>query len=476
MKQLMVCIGVLFGTVLLFPLTGCSDDESAVPVAPELGQGAQVRVVHASPDAPSVDIYANGGSAPVLSGLAYGQASPYLDVTPGEYVFEIRAAGAPASAPAAFTTGTLTLDEGAKVSALAVGLLASSNPDDQFRVLPLREGFASPGAGKAAVRIVHGAPDAPTVAIDLANDGAPELTGVSRFAESGPSGVALPANQALQVAIWAGTPLARVTVFTTPALPEGAELFFVATGLLSRLPREADGFSLLAVGPSGTVGLIKQNPTVFALHGSPDAPPVDLYAGEAELVDNLAFAELSGAIQIPPGRYDLSFRAHDNGPVAATATTPTLLAGERYLAVASGFLSPEGTTPSFTLLPFAEEFTLGNAAPQVRVVHASPDAPAVDVGTVSGGSVTPVPDFRDLNFTQSSAATGTPLPTANLQIGVAQAGQTTPVATFDITTTAGIRVFAVAAGALGADGEAFRLVLVDTSVFPWVAAGVLPNP
>ena len=37
-----------------------------------------------------------------------------------------------------------------------------------------------------------------------------------------------------------------------------------------------------------------------------------------------------------------------------------------------------------------------------------------------------------------------------------------------------LKAIAVAAGSLQGTGESFRLVIVDTSTFPWVAAEVLP--
>lgn len=191
------------------------------------------------------------------------------------------------------------------------------------------------------------------------------------------------------------------------------------------------------------------------------------------LVSDLAFGELSGPVQVPPASYTLDFKATGNSATAASATTPDLAAGERYLAIATGFLG--GGDPTFRLLPLGDGFTLGAATAYVRVVHASPDAPAVDVGTVSGGVVTAVPAFVDLAFEESSTATGTSLPIGSLAIGVAQTGTTAPVATFDLTTTAGLRAFAVAAGSLGGTGESFRLVILDTSVFPWTAAVVFPN-
>ena len=80
---------------------------------------------------------------------------------------------------------------------------------------------------------------------------------------------------------------------------------------------------------------------VYVLHTSPDAPAVDVYVGgsDTELVDNLSFGELSPPVQVPPAAYTLDVRVWDGGAVAATVATPELVAGERYLAVASGFVA-----------------------------------------------------------------------------------------------------------------------------------------
>lgn len=61
-------------------------------------------------------------------------------------------------------------------------------------------------------------------------------------------------------------------------------------------------------------------------------------------------------------------------------------------------------------------------------------------------------------------------------MGVAPTGTTNPVATFDLSLVGVVKAFAVAAGSLGETGEAFRLVIVIASRFPWQAAEVMPNP
>jgi hypothetical protein len=463
-------IAVVLAAVMVFA-AGCSDDDDSILNPPvgggktaavtnlaygatsdyaTLDNGAMLRAVHASPDAPAVDIYVEGSS--------------------GTYTVELRAAGAnPSSAPAYEVD--LTIDADDTITAVAAGLLGSSNDADKFRILRLDENFGDPGAGKAAVRIVHASADAPTVSLDVGDDGSADVTNFARFTDTGETGVPLTADAKLQIGILAGS--ARVTAFTTPELPEGAELFVIATGLLGKLPRETDGFSLLAVGPTGSIGFIKQNPTVFALHGSPDAPPVDIYAGSAKLVDNLAFGKLSGAVQVPPGAYTLDFKAAGDDATAASATTPSLAAGERYLAIASGFLS--NGQPDFRLLPLGDSFAAAGMDARVRVVHASPDADAVDVGTVSGNTLTPVDAFRNLAFEQASTASGTTLPVGNLPIGIAATGSTTPLVTFTVPTSAGLKAYAVAAGSIGGTGESFRLVIVDATDFPWQAVEVSPD-
>ena len=441
---------------------------------PDAGS-AMLRAVHASPDAPTVDVYAEGIAVPIISDLAYGDASLYFPVPAGTYNIQLRASPSTEADPIAFETGPIDLAANQQITAVASGFLASMDEADKFRILPLVEDFGAPQS--ALVRIVHAGPDAPSVDIDVGDDGVVDYADLARFADTGAAGIALPSGEALQVAIRvAGGD--RVTAFTTPALPDGEEIFVIATGTLTSPARADDGFSLLAVASTGSLGFIKQNPVVYALHGSPDAPAVDIYAGESLLVENIAFGELSGTVQVPPGTYTLDFYVTGTGTGSPTASfdTPDLMAGGAYLAVAAGELVPEGTEEAFTLLAFEELFDSTETA-RVRAIHASGDAPAVDIGTVAAGEIDQVL-FQNLAWSESSDDIGLEVPVGDLTIGVAATGSTTPVATFDITTSAGLQTFAVAAGALAPDGveEALRLFLVVVSANPWIGAEVLPNP
>lgn len=470
MKSGFLSLGAVF-LALSLTTTGCSEDDDEVT---ESGT-AELRVVHASPDAPAVDIYAEGVATPLVSDLAYGQASSYLAVDEGSYNIQIRAAGSPATSSPVFETGPLALGDGVRVTAVAAGLLGSADPADRFRVLPLVEGFTGSSA-TAHVRIVHASADAPTVAIDVGDDGSAEIDALARFADTGAGGVGLPAGERLQIGIRSGGD--RVTALTTPALPAGADLFVIATGLLGQLPRAADGFGLLAVGPDGVIGLVRQNPTVYALHASPDAPPVDLLVGDTLIAEDLAFGELSAPIQVPPGSYPIDFYPHQvRGTPAASAETPSLVAGQRYLAIASGFLGSSSMDAGFQLIATVDELAVDSDNTRLAVVHASPDAPAVDIGTVAGGVLDQPALIEDLDFAEAVGGEGLAIPPTTLTLGIAASGASDPVATFGISTTAGLRAIAVAAGALDpSEGdESFRLLLVVTSASPWQVAEVVPN-
>jgi len=442
---------------------------------PDAGS-VRLRAVHASPDAPSVDVYVEGLATPIITALTYGDASLYFPVDPGTYNVQLRAHPSTDADPIAYETGPVELAANQTVTAVASGFLTSDDPADEFRILPLIEDF---GAGTGAlVRIVHAGPDAPSVDIDVGDDGTSEIEDLERFADTGMTGIGLPAGESLQIGIRvAGGD--RVTAFTTPELPAD-DLFVIATGSLVEPARDEDGFSLLVVGPEGSLGFIKQNPVVYALHGSPDAPAVDIYAGENLLVENIAFGELSSAVQVPPADfYVLDFYPTGTGPGAPTASfsTPALMAGGAYLAVAAGELAPEDTDEEFTLLAFEELFETTDVS-RVRAVHASGDAPAVDIGSVdSATGDLSVVVFENLAFGEASDGVGAELPVGDLTLGVAATGDATPVATFDVTTTAGLQTFAVAVGALAPDaGDAsFRLILVVASANPWIGAEVLPN-
>jgi hypothetical protein len=97
------------------------DDKAVTPDA----EGAKIRVVHLSANAPKVDIAPDGTGkkGAVVKNLKYGQAKGYLDVPAGELDLEVRPAGKKA---AAFDIPALTLEDGKAYSAIAIGQFPGS--------------------------------------------------------------------------------------------------------------------------------------------------------------------------------------------------------------------------------------------------------------------------------------------------------------------------------------------------------------
>jgi len=120
-----------------------------------------LQVVHASPDAPAVDVVVDGGV--LVPSLAFPDATGFVETPAGTYNVAVTAAGN----PGAVVIGPVDLDlaAGTRYSVLAVGELAAIEPliltDDPRRV-----------STNAKVRIVHASPTAADVDIYVTAVGA----------------------------------------------------------------------------------------------------------------------------------------------------------------------------------------------------------------------------------------------------------------------------------------------------------------
>ena len=125
----------------------------ALPAFAAGSNNGLVRVIHASPDAPLVDVFVDG--TVVLTGVAFPAVSNYLSVPAGSHRFQVARAGA--GAAAAVIDVTANVQAGAAYTVAAIGQLA--NIKGQI----YNDNLAAPAAGKAHVRVLHLSPDAPPV-------------------------------------------------------------------------------------------------------------------------------------------------------------------------------------------------------------------------------------------------------------------------------------------------------------------------
>ena len=119
---------------------------------------ARVRVVHASPDAPAVDVWVNG--APAFKNAPFKGITSYAELAGGNYDVQVVPAGA--TTPVVIK-GALGFGTDKDYTVIALGKLANIAP------LVLEDNNAIPENGKAHVRFVHASPDAPAVDIAVKN-------------------------------------------------------------------------------------------------------------------------------------------------------------------------------------------------------------------------------------------------------------------------------------------------------------------
>lgn len=127
---------------------------------------AAVRVVHASADAPNVDVIVDD-AVTLVSDLAFPDATPFVPVDAATYNVKVTAAG---NASAIVIDADLTLDAGVTYDILAVNELAAIEP------LVLTDDYRSV-ITEAKVRIIHASPTAQDVDIYITEQGA-DITNV----------------------------------------------------------------------------------------------------------------------------------------------------------------------------------------------------------------------------------------------------------------------------------------------------------
>jgi hypothetical protein len=135
----------------------CGDDDDTT--GPDRAD-ARVRVVHASPDAPNVDVLVDDAVA--LSNVPYLDVSDYLDVPSGDRNLKVNAAGTATTV----IDANADLGEDSDYTVIAGGLAEAIEP------FVLEDDNSAPATGNVRVRAIHGAPSAPAVDIYVTAPGA----------------------------------------------------------------------------------------------------------------------------------------------------------------------------------------------------------------------------------------------------------------------------------------------------------------
>ncbi len=183
-----------------------------------------MRVLHASPNAPAVDVFVDNVLS--IANLAFGQVSDYLALAPGGHVLRVFPSGAGSQGQEILNAQLRDLQAGQDYTAIVVGML------EHIHAILLHDSTPEPAAGHAKVRAVHASPDVPPVDVALAGRPAVFRNLVFRHAtpfqevESGTVDVEIrPSGQTETVMVLPDFSLAGGNLYT-----------FVALGLLQGQP------------------------------------------------------------------------------------------------------------------------------------------------------------------------------------------------------------------------------------------------
>ena len=238
---------------------------------------------------------------------------------------------------------------------------------------------------------------------------------------------------------------------------------------ISRVARVAAAASLLLAfaGPASAADTAK----VRVLHASPDAPAVDVYLDDAIVgpLTNVPFGTISGYLDIPAGAHNVKVYATGTTTGAVIDANVTVATGRKYTIAATNAVA------SIEAQVIQDQPAPSCSTAQVRVVHFSADAPAVDVGTAGSAPA----DAVVKNLAYPNATNYLALPANTYDLEVRLAGTSTVALALPGVTIANCKsysVFAVGSAATPAvGGNALQVVVaVDATAASAPAPATAP--
>ncbi|MEM7081908.1 MAG: DUF4397 domain-containing protein [Pseudomonadota bacterium] len=392
----------------------CSDSDDD-PVTPEIivqpAAMSKVRVIHASPDAPAVNVSLSGTEA--IAALDFGQSSGFADVEAGDYDITVDGILPGDTTTTVITVNAFNLPEDGRTTIVAAGDVATIAP------LVVDESASDPAADQVSIAVLHAAPAAP--AVDLfVTDPTTDITGMMplttlAFQESADAGALTAGDVRIRAVVSGGVVYDSGTVDLTPFA--GQRLFIAAIASTNEAENAASPIKLLVSTDDAALVLLDSATTVSAkvVHASPDATnaaggPVEVFATSAalgadpvELIATFAYTDAFPAAdayaQVPAGDYvfDVAPDSDTIGDSVFQSDTLALTAGSEFTVVAFGRVA---STPAFNLLVTEDNNRSVATEARVKVIHAAPAAGTVNVyvtvagetsvADIEGGTVTPL--------------------------------------------------------------------------------------
>ena len=450
-------------------LAACdSDDDNPAPVEPP-APSTIVQIVHASPDAPAVDVLVDGEVA--LTGVDYKASSGWGDFDAGTYSVEVQGI-LPGGNASVIGPADLTFE------ADTINTVVALNDVQNIEPLVLTQPDTAVTAGAARVWVLHaannvqelvgGPVDVYVTAPDADLTAAAPL-GSFNFKETLPAdGPAELTAGDYQIRVGVGTPgdpdfLLAYDSGTVP-LADGADVVIAA------VPNTTLGdspVSLIVLDSDGSSEILSDGTpaALRVVHASNNTPAVDVFADGAALIEGLEFPNFvptDGFAEVSAGTYSVAVSPAGAG-VEGAAIGPADLefaAGTSTNVIAVGRLGgTEGTIDELTVTLADDDPRPIPLFAKVRIIHASVTAASLDPNTVDVYVTAPGTDISD----ESVAPTLSDVPyLANTGfLGVAGGS-------YDITVT-------VAGSRTPAIGPLADVVLEDGGIYTIIARDALPG-
>ena len=368
------------GLLAAFTLAAGCDSNDGDGIAPPVPQPTfDIQVLHASSDAPAVNVLFNGDT--FVEGADYKAGSGRAQVVVGTYPVQVDALLPSGTAPVIGPVD-LPFEADTIYTIVAVGNTAEGSATPLEPVV-LTQPRTAVTAGSARVFVLHGASVAGEVDVYVTapDDDLAGMDPLGTFDFKGTLGpVEVPAgNYRIRVA----NPANDEVLYDsgTLALGDGNDLFLSAVNNVG--PGDSP-ISIVALTGSGSAEFADVDTTaaVRVTHASPDAGPVDVLADDDPFLQNVPFAAVSAFEEVTPDTYNVKVTAAGNASVVAIEADLDLAAGTVYDIIAVGSLGDESIT---ALVETDDPRPVGTNA-KVRIIHASPSAQDVDIYVTAPGT------------------------------------------------------------------------------------------
>jgi len=425
----MSALSKVMAVIMLPVLVACSDSDNNSFNLDGTQEPAELRVTHASADAPAVNVYVDGEAA--LEGVEFKQSSGLLEIAEsGTIEIEVRGILPDGSEVTVIGPVDLTLEGGERTDVVAIGNLFDGQGAISIAPRVLDPLEIEDSISDVRVSVLHAAPDAGVVDIYVT---APDddLTGGSPISAAfndaaGP--VALAADTPYRIRITPQNSSNVVFDSGTLTFPAGTELVLVAVENTYKVG--ASPVTLVAVGPEGASEVVDVNAgaAVRVVHNSADTPAVDVLVDGVEAVNALTFPNATqySDLEAPAGTYNVVVAADADNSIAPIDVDLTLEATRSYTVIAVGSLIDSSLAP---ILTDDDRRNIATAA-IVEVIHGSYQVAGqipVDVYLTSDGVIAnATPAISALAYQETTGQLA--LTPGNYWITVTVAGDTSTVA------------------------------------------------